>query len=94
MALKKKVLSSLLHTTDHGVPTTGTLAMGRGPFGSGLTTVDNTESGSGASMAMDGASCKGGPAGGRSGGRGRLGSGGCDGKCLAPLSVSMLFSAL
>lgn len=37
VALKKKVRSSLLHTTDQGVPGTGMLAMGRGPLESCLT---------------------------------------------------------
>ncbi len=36
MASKKNILSSLVHTTDHGVPAIGMLAMGRGPFGSSL----------------------------------------------------------
>ena len=36
MALKKNVRSSLVHTTDHGVPGTATLDIGRGPFGSSV----------------------------------------------------------
>ena len=35
-ALKKNILSSLVQTTDQGVPGTGTLEMGRGPLGSSL----------------------------------------------------------
>ena len=36
MTLKKNLLSSLVHTTDHGVPGIGKLEMGRGPLGSSL----------------------------------------------------------
>ena len=39
MALKKKFLSSLVHTTDHGVPGTGILATGRGPVLTGGSTL-------------------------------------------------------
>ena len=68
--LKKNTRSSLLHTTDQGVPGTDTLATGRGPRGSSLTGVERTEAGMGASKRLT-AAAAGGGAMGRCGGRGR-----------------------